>query len=214
MLLVRLFRPLFCFVFAHKRDPSLSEAEHVYCMILDSFLMWNTHFRFKIFSYQCFRFVQPCFVIFFALWSRSRDVGRVILVCFLCVTSEMHISLALHPVSLQSISHFRVTQPLFLSPLSTYTVFATLQWCHSGRDGVSNYQHHHCLLNRLFRRRSKKTSKLRVTGLCVGNSPVTGELSTQMASNTESVSIWWRHHEVCDNWQNSKLSDQTFSNFV
>ena len=25
---------------------------------------------------------------------------------------------------------------------------------------------HHCLLNRLFRRRSKKTSKLRVTGLC------------------------------------------------
>ena len=31
------------------------------------------------------------------------------------------------------------------------------------------------LLNRLFGRRSKKTSKLRVTGLCVGNSPVTGE---------------------------------------
>ena len=30
------------------------------------------------------------------------------------------------------------------------------------------------LLNRLFRRRSKKTSKLRVTGLCEGNSPVTG----------------------------------------
>ena len=27
------------------------------------------------------------------------------------------------------------------------------------------------LLNRLFRRRSKKTAKLRVTGLCVGNSP-------------------------------------------
>ena len=31
------------------------------------------------------------------------------------------------------------------------------------------------LLNRLFRRRSKKTSKLRVTGLCAGNSPITGE---------------------------------------
>ena len=30
---------------------------------------------------------------------------------------------------------------------------------------------HYCLLNRLFRRRSKKTSKLCVTGLCVGNSP-------------------------------------------
>ena len=42
-----------------------------------------------------------------------------------------------------------------------------------------------CLLNRLFRPSSKKTSKLRVTGLCVGNSPVTGEFPTQRASNAE-----------------------------
>ena len=42
-----------------------------------------------------------------------------------------------------------------------------LKWHHYGRDGVSN----HCLFNRLFRLRSKKTSKLRVTGLCVGNWP-------------------------------------------
>ena len=69
-----------------------------------------------------------------------------------------------------------------------------LQWCHNGRDGVSNHQPHSCLLNRLFRRRSKKTSKLRVTGLCAGNSPVTGEFPAQMASNAENVSIWWRHH--------------------
>ena len=47
---------------------------------------------------------------------------------------------------------------------------------------------------RLFRRRSKKTSKLRVTGLCAGNSPVTGEFTAEMASNAENVSIWWRHH--------------------
>ena len=52
----------------------------------------------------------------------------------------------------------------------------------------------HCLLNRWFRRRSKKTSKLRVTGLCAGNSPVTGEFPAQMTSNAEKVSIWWRHH--------------------
>ena len=44
------------------------------------------------------------------------------------------------------------------------------------------------------RRRSKKTSKLRVTGLCEGNSPVTCEFPTQMASNAENVSIFWRHH--------------------
>ena len=70
----------------------------------------------------------------------------------------------------------------------------SLQWRHNVRDGVSNHQPHDCLLNRLFRRRSKKTSKLRVTGLCVGNSPVTGEFPAQMASNAENVSIWWRHH--------------------
>ena len=40
-----------------------------------------------------------------------------------------------------------------------------------------------CLLNGLFRRRSKKTSKLRVTGLCAGNSPGTGEFPAQTASN-------------------------------
>ena len=41
----------------------------------------------------------------------------------------------------------------------------SLQWHHNGRDSVWNHQPHDCLLNRLFRRRSKKTSKLRVTGL-------------------------------------------------
>ena len=60
--------------------------------------------------------------------------------------------------------------------------------------GVSNHRPHDCLLNSLFKRRSKKTSMLRVTGLCVGNSPVTGEFPAQMASNVENVFIWWRHH--------------------
>ena len=60
---------------------------------------------------------------------------------------------------------------------------------------MTSHQPHDCLLNRLFTRRSKKTSKLRATGLCVGNSPVTGELPAQRASNAENVSIWWRHHD-------------------
>ena len=56
---------------------------------------------------------------------------------------------------------------------SDMTVFIrrSLHWRHNDLDGVSNHQPHGCLLNRLFRRRSKKTSKLRVTGLFVGNSP-------------------------------------------
>ena len=51
--------------------------------------------------------------------------------------------------------------------------FRALRWRHNGRDGVSNHQLYDCLLNRLFRRRSKKTPKLRVTDLCARNSPVT-----------------------------------------
>ena len=46
-----------------------------------------------------------------------------------------------------------------------------LHWCHNDQDSISNHQPHDCLLNHLFGRRSKKTSKLRVTGLCAGNSP-------------------------------------------
>ena len=67
------------------------------------------------------------------------------------------------------------------------------QWRHNERNGVSNHQRLDCLLNRLVIR-SKKTSKLRVTGLCEGNPPVTGGFPSQRASNAENVSIWWRHH--------------------
>ena len=65
-----------------------------------------------------------------------------------------------------------------------------LHWRHNGRDVVSIHWRLDCLLSCLFRCRSMKTSKFRVTGLCEGNPPVTGGL----ASNAENVSIWWRHH--------------------
>ena len=54
---------------------------------------------------------------------------------------------------------------------SSRDIVKSLQWRHNDHDSVSNHQPHGCLLNRLFGRRSKKTSKLRVTGLCAGNSP-------------------------------------------
>ena len=73
-----------------------------------------------------------------------------------------------------------------------------LHWRHNGRDCVSNHQPHDYLLHRVFRRRSNKTSKLCVTGLCAGNSPVTGKFPAQMASNAENISIWWRHYNKCD----------------
>ena len=71
---------------------------------------------------------------------------------------------------------------------------ATLIWRHNEHDGVQSHRRLDCLLNRLFRHRSKNASKLRVTGLCEENSPVTGEFPTQRVSDAENVSIWWRHH--------------------
>ena len=44
----------------------------------------------------------------------------------------------------------------------------------------------------MFRRRSKKTSKLLLTGLCEGNSPLIDEFTAQRASNAENVSNGWR----------------------
>ena len=77
----------------------------------------------------------------------------------------------------------------------------SLQWRHNGHDGVSNHQPRYCLLNRLFRRKSKKISKLPVTGPLWRNPPVTGEFPSERASNAENVSIWWRHHDNrCGGW--------------
>ena len=80
----------------------------------------------------------------------------------------------------------RNSRPSVINPLNI------LELRYKGRNGVSHHQPHDCLLDR---RRWKKICKLRVTDLCVGNSPVTGKFPTQTASNAENVSTWWRHHE-------------------
>ena len=72
----------------------------------------------------------------------------------------------------------------------------TLRWRHNEHDCVSNHQLRECLLNRLFKAQIKVKSKLRVTALCEGNSPVTGKFPAQRVSNAENVSIWWRHHDI------------------
>ena len=68
-----------------------------------------------------------------------------------------------------------------------------LKWCHDEWDGVSNHRRLDGLRNSFFRRRSKKTSKLRITGLCEGNSPVTSEFPSQRASDAKNVTI---HHAL------------------
>ena len=102
-----------------------------------------------------------------------------------------------------------IETPIMNSPY--HTTQSSLRWRHNDHAGVSNHQPCDCLLNRLFRRRSKEASKLRVTGLCVGNSPGTGEFPAQMASSAENISIWWRHHD--DNWCLPGLSGSRQSPF-
>ena len=62
----------------------------------------------------------------------------------------------------------------------------------------------------LFRRRSNKTPKLRVTGLCLGNPPVTARFPSQRSSNAENISIWWHHHTRLWFW----LIVKVINNFI
>ena len=83
-----------------------------------------------------------------------------------------------------------ITMPMHLQQAKWWSrlgaVCIPLQCCHNGHDGVSNHQPFECLLNRLFRRRSKKTSKLCLTGLMRGihrwpvNSPHKGPVARKM----------------------------------
>ena len=94
-----------------------------------------------------------------------------------------------NPTPLHSSNFYQCQLTISWVIMVTYSSIS-LQWRHNWCDGASNHQPHDCLLNRLFKRRPKKASKLRVTGLCA-----------QTASNTENVSIWWRHHvlsQLCD----------------
>ena len=104
-----------------------------------------------------------------------------------------YLQIASHYLS-QDICHHIAAPKSLSSPTIRAYNRNSLQWRHNEHDNVSNHQPRDCLFNRLFRRKWKKTSKLRVTGLCVGNSPGTGEFPSQIASNPENVSIWWHHH--------------------
>ena len=69
-----------------------------------------------------------------------------------------------------------------------------LQWRYNEHDGVSNHQRLDCLPNRLLKRRSNETSKLRVTGLCEGNLPLTVEFPAQRVTRKmfpfDDVIMW------------------------
>ena len=151
---------------------------------IDLWYMFSTSFECEIIIF----YLDPVLIIFVVVNLTHSFHG---LICLLTTSWE-------YPCAMKADKTIYIQSLYFISLLFLVHFELTLRWPlhlrHNGRDSVSNHQPHNCLLNRLFRRRSKKTSKLRVTGLCVGNSPGTGEFPAQMASYAENVSIWWRHN--------------------
>ena len=86
------------------------------------------------------------------------------------------------------------TLPLQVSyRVSVMWIFKTLQWHYKEHDGVSHHQLLDCLLNCLFRSRSRLTSKLCITGICEGDLSVTSGFPSQRSSKVENIYIYWRH---------------------
>ena len=94
-------------------------------------------------------------------------------------------SIGINPQKIpQSMNHeynsWDVAYSSFMSP--------TLHWHHNGRDGFSNHE-----TQPFTQAQIKENVKLCVTGLCVGNSPVTGEFPHKYPVKRKT--FWWRHHD-------------------
>ena len=110
-------------------------------------------------------------------WTPGSDTYLLIIVCFI---DDKSVAWCCH------ITAFFLIQWFWRS---------ALQWRQNERNGISNQQPHDCLLNFLFRCRSKKPSKLHVTGLCEGNSPVNslhkGPVTRKMFSFDDVIMKMW-----------------------
>ena len=97
----------------------------------------------------------------------------------------------------------------------------SLQWHHNGRDSVSHHQPHDCLLRRLFRRRAKKTLKIRVTGFVWGihrrpvNSPPKWPVMRKM-SPFDDVIMFFNLviRRLTAYWRKTRTSGPHYSNVI
>ena len=123
-------------------------------------------------------------MIKFWLASRATDLHLSCRCCGMCKTVTINIH------------HLR----------KTHRIAKSLRWRHDGRDSISNYQPHDCLLTVYSdadqRKYQSSASLAFVRGIHRG--PVnsgTGEFPAQRASYAENVSIWWRHHgKIMSSW--------------
>ena len=112
---------------------------------------------FRIFAiFDTFRIFFFYEVVFNMFW----DTALKILWHMICIGTN--------PVQVQfHLAQYFIWAQFYLSllPQVRFTVTAmvcadfSLQWRHNEHDGVSNHQHHHCLLNRLFKAQIKENTK-------------------------------------------------------
>ena len=102
------------------------------------------------------------------VWHRRNTLYNILILLALSYRTLIHVHACITRVTKTVKYHAVFIQRIW------YTI-NPIRWRHNERGDVSNHQRLDGLLNRLFRCRSKKASKLHVTGLCEGNSPVAGE---------------------------------------
>ena len=157
-------------------------------------VIWVRSVNFRAVSEQLQRNVKPCYYTFVNEF--VNHAGFFVtshLLCFKNVLIDTSSQASGEDFIYDLGSNFIFKCPFgeYYVLLSTsFSITMTSQWAR----WFLRYQPQYCLPNGFFRRRSMKTSKLRVSGLCLGNSPMTSECSAQRASNVENVFIWWRHH--------------------
>ena len=133
---------------------------------------WHSH---SLWTYS--RIVLDCrsewLLCHYAINSLDVDHMLVLIPSKWCALHKRMVQ-SFHPPIKPDYYEVKYLQPIWRSVARIYhlRVHDLLQWCHNEHNGVSKHRRLNCLLNRLFRRRSKKSSKFRVTGLCEGNPPV------------------------------------------
>ena len=141
-------------------------------MVYIHIYIWDGAYSPKYLQTSCQR--SPMSVGYLELWFQSLNLNLNLKSVYLTTKQKQTLS------NVTQHKRYVLCRETFTKALSA--PLATLQWRHNKRACISNDVHHDCLLNRLLRRRSKKTSKLRVTGLCGENSPANGKFPAHRAS--------------------------------
>ena len=90
----------------------------------------------------------------------------------------------------------KTERPRHNAPKTWYPHFIRLTYVHysDAGDGVSNLQPHDCILDHLFRHRSKKTSKVRVTGFVKG-------IHRWLVDSPNKGPVTWKQFQLDDSSQ-------------